>query len=122
MLGISGVVHAATPQIISAKADSAGAVLINWQSEPNLVYRIDFATNLVNGGTQWSTVYVDYPSHGTNTIWKDAGNQTGFIRVPHPNDTDKRLYRLVVTGTNASSRRHNLGLCRLPRVQLSVTP
>ena len=74
LVGVS-LAEAASPQIISAKADSARAVLLNWQSESNVIYRIDFATNLVEGATQWRTVYEDYPSHGTNTIWKDAGER-----------------------------------------------
>jgi hypothetical protein len=79
LVGVS-LGKAASPQLITAKADSAGAVLLNWASESNAVYRIEFATNLVDA--QWQTLYEDYPSHGTNTIWKDGGNETGFIRVP----------------------------------------
>jgi hypothetical protein len=89
------------PVFLGTTADSAGAVGLQWESQTNLVYRIDYATELSNPTTQWQTLYEDYPSQGTNTIWKDTGVDTGFNPVPHPNDAAKRFYRVVVTGTNS---------------------
>src|SRR4051812_28303154 len=89
------------PVFIGTGANTAGAVGMTWQSQSNLIYRIEYATAVVNSNTQWKTLYEDYPSQGTNTLWKDAGVDGGFNPAPHPNDADKRFYRVVVTGTNS---------------------
>src|SRR5205814_8629256 len=89
------------PVFLNGRSDSAGAVQLTWESQSNLIYRIDYASTLVNSNTQWHTLYEDYPSQGTNTIWKDAGVDTGFNPVPHPSEGEKRFYRVALTGTNS---------------------
>jgi hypothetical protein len=91
------------PVILSTSADSAGAIGITWQSESNLIYRIEYAA-VASRPMGWQPLYEDYPSQGTNTIWKDAGSELSAPAIPHPNDTDKRFYRVVVSGTNSISQ------------------
>jgi hypothetical protein len=76
--------NAASPQIISAQVGDERAIQITWESESNAVYRIDFASQLVNSNTQWRTLYEDYPSHGTSTFWMDTGDYIQEPPVPHP--------------------------------------
>lgn len=92
------------PVFSNATADAAGAIRLQWASQSNLVYRIEYATDLVDSNTQWQPLYADFPSQGTNTIWKDAGGNAEFSRVPHPNDVAQRFYRVVVAGTNSAAQ------------------
>jgi hypothetical protein len=90
------------PVFLGSSFDTAGAIGLQWASQSNLVYRIDYADTLVNSNTQWNILYEDFPSQGTNTIWKDGGREFAFPkRIPHPNDTQKRFYRVALTGTNS---------------------
>ena len=91
------------PIFLATTADTAGAIGLRWESQSNLVYRIEYA-DAVSNQVAWRTLYEDFPSQGTNTIWKDAGSESIIPTVPHPNDTNSRFYRVVVTGTNASSQ------------------
>ena len=88
------------PSFLGTGFDTAGAIGLQWASQSNLVYRLEYADTLVNSNTQWKTLYEDYPSHGTNTIWKDAGTDSTGIPISHPNDGERRFYRIAVTGTN----------------------
>ncbi|MCI0748023.1 MAG: DUF6345 domain-containing protein [Verrucomicrobia subdivision 3 bacterium] len=94
--------QAASPQIISAKTGDEGAIVIKWQSESNAVYRIEFATALVHGGTKFRTLYEDYPSHGTNTFWMDNGDYSQEPPIKRPKDNPMRFYRIAKTGTNTA--------------------
>lgn len=89
------------PVFLTTTYDTGGAIGLRWESQSNLVYRIEYADALSNQ-VAWQPLYEDFPSQGTNTIWKDAGADLGLPPVPHPNDKDKRFYRVVLTGTNTS--------------------
>jgi len=89
------------PVFLTTTADTAGAIGLSWESQSNLVYRIEYVDALSNQ-VAWQTLYEDFPSQGTNTIWKDAGAELGLPNVPHPNEKDNRFYRVVLTGTNTS--------------------
>lgn len=63
----------------------------------NAFYRIDFAPNLNSTNPAWFTLEDGYPSHGTNTFWKD----TGFWQlVNKPGIDPSRFYR-IKPGTNS---------------------
>ena len=51
----SGVVQAATPQILDTKALDGGGMLIRWVSDPNAVYRIEYASELIDGATTFES-------------------------------------------------------------------
>lgn len=90
-------------QFTGASATKEGAIQLQWQSESNAVYRIEYASQLVDpnlGYIVWQTLYEDYPAIGTNTIWMDAGNPSLLPIVPHPRDEAARFYRIVQTDTN----------------------
>jgi len=94
-----------TLQFTGASATQEGAILLNWASNSNEVYEVDYADSLIdtNTGTiTWNTLYTDYPSHGTNTFIADAGNFDVDPPIPHPKDSPMRFYRVVLTGTNTS--------------------
>jgi len=89
-------------QIIGATANKDRTVTIRWKSESNAVYRIDYASELVNSNTVWSTLYDRYPSHGTNTFWTDVGDYTQEPPIKRPQDSPMRFYRVTKTETNTA--------------------
>jgi hypothetical protein len=92
-------------QITGAKVTADGAIQLSWQSETNTVYRVEYTDALVDislGGPVWSTLYDDYPSHGTNTFWLDTGYYTPVPPIPHPKYAPQRFYRIAVEGTNTA--------------------
>lgn len=103
MLAVSDATQAASPQIISAKTGDEGAIIIKWQSESNAVYRIEVATELVHGNTQFRTLCQDYPSHGTNTFVMDNGDYSQEPPIKRPKDNPMRFYRIAKTGTNTAA-------------------
>jgi len=97
-----GVIQAATPEILDTKALDGGGIMIRWASEPKAVYRIEYASELADGATTFETLFEDYPSHGTNTLWTDNGDYTKEPSIKRPQDAPKRFYRVVQTGTSTS--------------------
>jgi hypothetical protein len=97
-----GNAQTSPPQFLNVTADTGGAVKLRWQSAANEVYRIEYAS-VLSEPMIWNTLYENYPSQGNETIWKDAGSEFGVTPIPHPQDTEKRFYRIVVTGNNDSS-------------------
>ena len=89
--------------LISATIGDERAIQVRWESESNAVYRIDYASILVNSNTQLRTLYEDYPSHGTNTFWTDYGDYTQVPPVKRPRDYPMRYYRVIRTGTNTAA-------------------
>src|SRR5437899_9557714 len=71
-------------QFIRSRATEEHAPIMTWRSQSNALYRIDYATALVNSNTVWNTLYDEYPSHGTNTFIADAGNYDVVPVIPHP--------------------------------------
>ena len=96
-------------QFTGARATEEGAIILNWQSESNTVYRIEYADQLQDisqGGPVWQTLYDQYPSHGTNTFWLDTGDYNTEPPVPHPKYTGQRFHRIVDEGTNTGPSPH----------------
>lgn len=89
-------------QFISTSANKDRTVTIKWKSESNALYRIDYASVLVNSNTAWSTLYDRYPSHGTNTFWTDVGDYAVAPPIKRPQDSPKRFYRVAKIGTNTA--------------------
>src|SRR4051812_28670564 len=92
-----------TLQFTSVNATDEGGIRLAWQSESNTVYRVEYATDLVdisNGGPAWQTIYEHYPSHGTNTFWLDTGNYVLDPSVVHPRSAPLRFYRIVNEGVD----------------------
>jgi hypothetical protein len=87
-------------QFTGARVTSGGAIQLQWASESNAVYRIEYTPEVSDGGTVWQTLYEDYPALGTNTVWTDAGDQNTQTIVGHPRDGAMRFYRVVQTDTN----------------------
>ena len=85
--------------LTNTAVEADGALLLRWQSETNVFYRIEhrsaFDTN-----SPWTSLYEDYPSLGTNTFWRDTGSDLADPRAPFPADVTNRFYRVAVSGTN----------------------
>ncbi|MEI7732287.1 MAG: hypothetical protein WCO56_22120 [Verrucomicrobiota bacterium] len=89
------------PVICTTTHDEAGAISLRWESETNAIYRIEYA-NFLETPMNWQTLYDDYPSHGTNTLWTDAGQELYVPDIAHPRDKGWRFYRVVKINTNAN--------------------
>src|SRR5882724_10997178 len=98
---VSGFGQVTNIHLISATIGDGGAIQIKWESESNAVYRIDYASTLINSNTHFQTLYQHYASHGTNTFWLDTGDYLQQPVVPHPSKAGMRVYRIVREGTNA---------------------
>lgn len=70
-----------------------GAV-ISWESSTNanLYYDVYFRTNFDDPLESWFMLEQGYPSHGTNTYWKDTG-YWGLVSQPGQDPT--RFYKIV---------------------------
>ena len=88
-------------QFTGIKASDETAIKLNWNSQSNAVYRIEFLADLNDSSNAWTTLYGDYPSHGTNTFWLDTGDYSRTPYVLHPKNTTNRFYRMVKVATNA---------------------
>ena len=80
-------------------AEADGALQLHWGSQSNAFYRIEYRSALDTNST-WTSLYEDYPSHGTNTFWRDTGSDLSEPRAAYPADVMKRFYRVAVSGTN----------------------
>ncbi len=89
------------PLLKNVKTIWDGAIQLYWQSESNAVYRIEYATELLDSSTSWNVLYDDYPSHGTNTFWMDNGDYTQTPAIPPPRYKPMRFYRIANKGTNS---------------------
>lgn len=89
----------AQPQFSGVKATEEGAIRLEWQSETNALYQIQYSSELSDTIT-WNTLLDDYPSHGTNTFWLDTGEYYEVPAVNHPKYDFTRFYRAVYVGTN----------------------
>lgn len=87
-------------QFTDVRVTGGGAIQLHWTSESNAVYSVEYASELIDSGTVWQTLYQDYPALGTNTFWTDAGDQNTQSLINHPRDGAMRFYRVVQTGTN----------------------
>ena len=85
----------------SIKPNEETAIKLNWNSQSNTVYRIEFLPDLSDPNEDWKTLYGDYPSHGTNTFWLDTGDYSRTPYVLHPKFTTNRFYRMVKVATNS---------------------
>jgi len=90
-----GVSAHAQLQFTDVRVTSGGAIQLHWASESNAVYTIEYASELVDGGTVWQALYEDYPALETNTFWTDAGDYNTASVVGHPRDGAMRFYRVV---------------------------
>src|SRR3989442_1287340 len=70
-------------QFTSVTANVEGSIQLKWTSESNALYRIEYATEL-SDSMQWTSMYSNYPSQGTNTLWMDAGVYYQPTRIEHP--------------------------------------
>ncbi|MGI8965260.1 MAG: Ig-like domain-containing protein, partial [Limisphaerales bacterium] len=99
----SGLGQSNTLQITSVETGTDKGITLRWKSLSNVVYRIDYTPEL-SDNINWQPLYENYPSHGTNTYWKDTGDKDSSPVVKHPQDDAMRFYRLVETGTNVESQ------------------
>jgi hypothetical protein len=90
-------------EFTATQVTDEGAIQLQWQSQTNKIYRIDYTDTLTDGGTAWTTLYDDYPSHGTNTFWLDTGNYNLAPAAVHPQKTPLRFYRVVEKGADTTS-------------------
>lgn len=70
----------------------AGVASLRWNSASNIYYEIMFRTNLSDPADFWFTLEPGYPSHGTNTFWKDTGY---FGLISPPGQDFSRFYKII---------------------------
>ncbi len=100
LLGVGLIANAhAQLAFTGVKATEERAIRLEWQSETNSLYQIQFTTELSDNIT-WSTLLDNYPSHGTNSFWLDTGEYSQVPAVNHPKYDATRFYRAVFLGTN----------------------
>lgn len=85
--------------LTNTTAEADGALLLHWRSQSNAFYRIEYRS-AIETNSPWTSLYEDYPSHGTNTFWRDTGSDLSEPRAAYPADVMKRFYRVAVSGTN----------------------
>jgi len=80
------------PVTAKAQLDARGA-LLTWNSKTGAAYRVDYVPDMNNGTNEleWFTLADGYPSHGTNTFWKDTGY---WALVSKPGIDPTRFYRV----------------------------
>jgi hypothetical protein len=86
----------APPQFLRAVQISADSpVVIEWQSQPNEVYGVEYSIGLNN---DWQQVESEFPSQGTTTRWTDRGNPAADVFRLSSGDAwaARRFYRLKV--------------------------
>jgi hypothetical protein len=63
------------PQLLRTTNPVAGApVVLEWASDPMTVYAVEYSTGLTN---DWKLAQDNFPPQGTNTVWSDAGSESG---------------------------------------------
>jgi hypothetical protein len=90
-------------QFTSASATVEDAIILNWASQSNHIYQIQYANGLAtndDGSTAWQVLYDQYPSQGSNTFIGDYGNYDTEPAIPHPKYSPMRFYQLLDEGTN----------------------
>ena len=75
-------------QIRDVTRTSAGTT-ITWQSQPGLVYRVQWKGDLLNPAA-WRAITPDFIGNGRVLSWTDDGTQTGGLTAA------QRFYRIVV--------------------------
>lgn len=91
------------PVLKIQRSDPDVLKVIEWSSETNAMYRVEYSVGLTN----WILAQEDIPSQGTNTFWLDAGHPSDVSYRPLSIDPDSpyRFYRVTVqeyTSNNAS--------------------
>lgn len=71
-----------------AAGPEAHRFTLAWQSVPERIYRVQYATTL----TQWFDTGLALPSEGVVTTWTDDGSRTGGIGT----NSARRFYRILV--------------------------
>jgi Family of unknown function (DUF6345) len=93
-------------QFTAIRVTDEGAIHLEWASQSNHVYKVQCADTLIdtNTGTiTWQTLYDDYPSQGTNTMWLDTGNYLNDPVILHPKNMPMRFYQIVDEGADTAS-------------------
>ena len=67
---------------------TATSVMITWQSQPGLAYRVQWKNQLSDG--VWQTITPDITGTGAMLIWIDDGRKTGSV------PSAERFYRITL--------------------------
>ena len=85
--------------IVKVRADQPA--VLQWTSNTNEFYRIDYASDLTSNFTT-AAEYI--PNQGTNTVWADSGTESAFY--PRTTSADVgipyRFYRIAVQGYSSN--------------------
>jgi hypothetical protein len=68
-------------------SDTSSSCTITWQSQPGIVYRIQWKNNL---GDTWQSITPDKTGNGAVLSWTDDGTQTGTA------PSSQRFYRVII--------------------------
>lgn len=98
-LGLTAVTSAQTLQFLQTKVTDEGAIQLRWQSRSNVIYQIEYATE-ISSNAGWDVLVSGFPSQGTNTIYLDTGKYWTEPTLKHPKDDAQRFYRVLAIETN----------------------
>ena len=86
---LNAIPNADTPIVITELAGTAGTdFTIRWQSQPGLVYRVQWRNSLTD--TPWQSITPDVTGNGTIQTWTDDGTKTGGFGPA------RRFYRIIL--------------------------
>jgi hypothetical protein len=94
--GQNGQFVGETPQFALIRRPNDGSISLQWKSQSNGIYRIDYAAAI----GAWITYYSNFPAQGTNTVWSDLGNAWQMPPIKFPGEDPQRFYRVTQTATN----------------------
>lgn len=80
--------------ITSTLRNPDGSVRLNWRSETNRFYTIQY-TDQFSTNTAWLPAIENYPNEGTNSLWTDVGDLLAIPPRDRPKDVTKRFYRVL---------------------------
>ena len=73
---------------INSVTPQPGGFLVNWQSQPGIVYRVQWKSTLT--GPSWMSITPDFTGDGSIMNWLDDGSQTGGLPAA------TRFYRIAI--------------------------
>ncbi len=76
---------------IQSVTPQPGGFLVNWQSQPGIVYRVQWKNALTDAS--WMSITPDVTGDGSILNWTDDGSQTGGLPALPPSS---RFYRIAV--------------------------
>ena len=88
LFALNAIPGADSQIIIEEVAQTSTSFSITWQSQPGLIYRVQWKNNLTD--TTWQSITPDITGDGNLETWTDDGTKTGGFGSP------QRFYRVIL--------------------------